>query len=525
MSLLRFALRPVLRALRRLGGRRVPQPAGPSGRRAILFHIDGVGRATLDAAMRSGHFPFLRRALEKGTHRVATLRAGAPASTAAFQVGLLHGRTEDVPGYVWYDKRLGRRLKMDAPDDVALVERREGAEREGLLIGGTSYAALFMGDAAVATMNLRLTKHHTLNLASLKWPRPLAFAVHAILAAAVWPRLLFAIPRDLFEGIRWSLRVGTTAWEWRLFYMRTLSDTMRQVTTWSTVADMTVGIPIVYACTADYDEIAHRRGPRASVAMRHLRAADKAAEVIFTAAEELPEMRYDVYALSDHGQVDAIPFESVAGVELTTFLREATGSSPDPSSPSKAPSGVEIVEAGDIAHLYFTGSPEPMLLEEIERRHPAILAALQTSDAVPFLVARSATGPVVMAGRRYYHLGDESTRAALEALPAFRGPERDLYIGYVERLVGMGSAGDLVLYGNRGADEPAIAFSWEFGSHGGIGAGEVDAFVIHPANAGFDFGAVTLPEELYAWFTRYRRSEHTEEAPLYHGSGSLEASP
>lgn len=526
MGLARFACRKLLRILRAAAGARKPSPPGASGRRAVILHLDGIGRTLLDDAMRSGHFPFLKRLLASGTHRVSTYLAGAPASTAAFQVGLLHGIAKDVPGYVWYDKRRDRKISMDDPEDVELVEKREGGAGDGLLGGGTSYASLFMGGAAVATMNLRLTKYRRLNLADRKWPRPLAFAVHAILAAAIWPRLLLAIPRDFLEGLLWSLRVGSAAWEWRLFYMRTLSDTMRKVTTWSTAADMAVGIPIVYACTADYDEIAHRRGPRARVAMRHLRAADDVARVVFTAAEEFPEMRYDVYALSDHGQVDAVPFASLEGIDLAAFLCRAAGRGPDPSSPSKGPPGVEIVEAGDIAHLYFTASPDPLELEDIEREHPAILAALQTSEAVPFLVARGANGPVVMAGRRYYRLSDGADRAALASFPAFRGPRREILFGYVERLIGMRSAGDLVLYGNRGADEPAVAFSWEFGSHGGIGAGEIESFMIHPADAAFDFGAVTLPEELYGWFTRYRRSDQpAEEETLRDGSGALEAAP
>ena len=135
-------------------------------------------------------------------------------------------------------------------------------------------------------------------------------------------------------------------------------------------------------------------------------------------------------------------------------------------------------------------------------------------------------GPVIMAGRRYYRLSDGADRAALASLPAFRGPRREILFDYVERLIGMRSAGDLVLYGNRGADEPAVAFAWEFGSHGGIGAGEIESFMIHPADAAFDFGAVTLPEELFGWFTRYRRSDQpAEEEALHDSSGPLEAAP
>ena len=133
----------------------MPQPAGACGRRAVLLHLDGVGRKAFDLALRTGHFPFLQRLLECGTHRVTTYRAGAPASTAAFQAALLYGRTEDVPGYLWYDKRLGRKMRMDRSDDVSLVESRHRRRQPGLLAGGTSYATLFTGDAPAPTISGR----------------------------------------------------------------------------------------------------------------------------------------------------------------------------------------------------------------------------------------------------------------------------------------------------------------------------------------------------------------------------------
>lgn len=501
MRFVRPLVRRLVSAIRNAPNRRAPMPAGACGRRAVILHFDGVGRRTLDLAMRQGRFPFLQRLLQSGTHAVSTYRVGAPASTAAFQAGLLFGRADDVPGYLWYDKRLGRNMRMDRSADVTLVEARQQRDEPGLLAGGRSYATLFGGGAKAPTMNLSCATHLDLNLGG-RWPQPLGAFVIGALVVKLAARLLVAIPRDLVEGIRWCLTVGSIDHEWRLFCMRALTDTMREITSWSLVADMAGGTPIVYACVVDYDENAHRRGPLAERALRHLDAADKAAEIVYAAAEALPGMNYDVYVLADHGQVESVPFSTLQGQDLAAFLRSAVGE--EPAAKGTPPPGVEIVDAGDIAHLYFTDTREAQTLEEIERRRPAILAALQTSESVPFLAVRSDRGPVVLAGRRYYHLAEAQSRLELAEVPAFRGPHRELLIGYVERLIGMQSAGDLILYGNRGAGERAVAFSWEWGSHGGIGIDEVEAFVLHPANVAFDFGAVTLPCELFRWFVRYR---------------------
>ena len=519
--------------VRTLGSKR-PRGPGTSGRRAIMVHVDGLSRAVLDDAMAAGRMPFLTRLLEARRHRCETYRAGAPASTSQFQAGLLYGEVDDVPGYLWYDKRTQRNVRMDAGEDVKRVEARHAHGRPGLLAGGVSYTTLFTGSAEVPCLNLGRVKTLQWNSNSRHWPLATAAAVHTVLGAWLWTRVgLEAIP-SLFETIRHAARVGRFDWEGRLFGMKMLGIGLTEVATWGAIVEMARGVPIIYTCLVDYDEVAHRRGPRGDGPMQYLQEIDSRLEAIFAAAEALPELCYDVYVFSDHGQVETVPFAKLdpLGRDLPAFLSDAAAGEAGGAAPSarhvalralgdrlaspagwiahqkarkyaEPPPGVEIVDAGDIAHLYFTDHEEPLPLSAIERLQPRILAALQTCHAIPFLVARGERGPIVVAGKRYLHLADPQHRAEIAALPAFRGRDRETLLGYLDRLIGMPSAGDLILYGNAGAGT-SVAFSWEFGSHGGIGAEETEAFVISPRAAAFDFASVTLPEELHSWFVRYR---------------------
>ena len=93
-----------------------------------------------------------------------------------------------------------------------------------------------------------------------------------------------------------------------------------------------------------------RTGVRA--ARRNLPAADAALAAIFAAAEAVPELGYDVYVLSDHGNVPTRPFEELAGLRLPELVaraaREAPGSrGARPGAPDRGPLGDRTVDGGE----------------------------------------------------------------------------------------------------------------------------------------------------------------------------------
>ena len=202
----------------------------------------------------------------------------------------------------------------------------------------------------------------------------------------------------------------------------------RQWFTFAVARDVYDGVPAIYVNYLDYDEAAHAFGPRSRHAFSGLRAVDRSLRQIRRALRRVPEHRYDLYVLSDHGQAACTPYSELTGgrrFERAFFDgdpdgdqrdREGRGSSSARSrrrrrrlasaleagtrGPLRACAsgvdlgfepyldvreacerdGVRVVSAGPNAFVYFLDTPEPVPLEAIEARWPGLPAiALEES--------------------------------------------------------------------------------------------------------------------------------------------------
>jgi hypothetical protein len=518
----RLAMVTLLRPLADLG--RFTPGAPRTRRRLVLVQLDGVSRARLESAMADGYMPFLRSCLASGRHVLSSTRSGAPASTPAFQAGLFYGVAPSVPGFVWFDRDTRREVRMDRAEDAAACERRL-ARRPGLLRGGTSYFSVFSGGASAphfclsglaGELDLDWYGRH-LN----GWDALASTLVHSVTAARGAVRLAREVGEGLVDGLRWSLAVGSTRHEPLFLAHRVLiGGVLRELAVQSLLVDMSRGIPAVYVDFIGYDETAHRRGPDARAALRHLASADAALAAVFAAAEAVPELGYDVYVLSDHGHVATRPFEAIAGVPLPEYVAVAERGEPLPRGPRASPNrgllggrtlgggvadGIAVAEAGDLAHVYFLHDRGPLPLEAIRPRHWRVLAALSASPGVGVMGARG--------GRRGFALvrGDVLDLADPRDVARLPHPDPALLATYLSDLLSLPEAGDLVVLGWRGEGRGVIAYAWEFGSHGGVAPEEVECFVAHPRGCPFRFADAVRPSELFAFFDRTYRVQ--VEAP------------
>ncbi|MFN7133770.1 MAG: alkaline phosphatase family protein, partial [Myxococcales bacterium] len=332
--------------------------------------------------------------------------------------------------------------------------------------------------------------------------------------------------------------------------------------TFSTIMDMARGIPAIYTVLANYDEIAHRRGPDSAVALESLRGIDDAISRIFAAAAAMPELNYDVYIASDHGQVATRPFEQVMGVTLRDYLalaepqaegpphvpeqaakhmrriealERATQSLPEPVRCACQPmlldaakealpqhagrlkllEEVVCIEAGDVAHVYLGRDGHPLPLEAIEKRYPRILRVLRDCPAIGLVAVRGGKRGFAFYRGRRYDLADPEQVRALDL-----GYGGTLVAEFLAQMLTIRPAGDLVCYGNGLPDGSHVAFCWEFGSHAGVGRDEVENFVIHPRSADFDFTSVMHGADLNAFFTSHylqrarTQAQVPQQAPL-----------
>lgn len=519
----RLAMRGLLRPLASLGhfARGRPHPR----RRLVLVQLDGVSRARLERAMAAGYMPYLASRLASGRHVLASTRSGAPASTPAFQAGLFYGAAPSVPGFVWFDRRSGREVRMDRAEDAARIERRLARGEPGLLRGGTSYFSIFSGGAAVPHFCLSgfggelaldwYGEHFN------GWDALASTLAHSVTAARGALRVAQEAGVGLVDGVRWSLALGRVKHEPRFLVHRVLiGGILRELAVQGMLVDISRGIPAIYVDFMGYDETAHRRGPDSPAAMRALEAADAAIAMIFAAADAAPELGYDVYVLSDHGHVATRPFEAITGAPLPDFVARAEAGAPLPRGPRASPNrgfpggrtpgggrvdGIATAEAGDLAHVYFLHDRGPLPLDAVRARHWRVLAALSASRAVGLLGVRGGQRGFALVRGDILDLADPSDVARLPH------PDPALLATYLADLLTLRESGDIVVQGWRGEGRDIVAYAWEFGSHGGVAPEELECFVAHPAGCAFSFADAIRPSELHAWFERVRADG--EEVP------------
>lgn len=553
-TLVRRWLRPLLRRGRSLLG---PQP---NGRRFLLLHVDGISHDTLASAVARGYAPFLGRLLNSPQWRLSPCYAGAPSSTPAFQAGVLYGaRHADIPGFWWYDRERRRQVKMDSAADAAEVERQLREHHRGLLELGTANFVLFSGGARANgwCMSGWADEKMRLMQSTDGWDIAASTVAYSLSAARIAGRVITETGDAILDLFRHSNAVGRFQHEPTFLWHRLgIAVGAHEQATLTTIMDMARGVPAIYTVLANYDEIAHRRGPWSEPAMESLRELDASIERIFAAAAALPELNYDIYIASDHGQVPTRPFEALMGLTLRDYLALAE---PQAEGPPRIPeeaarrmrriesferaaqslpeaircacqpllldaaqealpqhSGrlrlldeVICIEAGDVAHVYLGRGREPMPLEGIELRYPRILRLLRDCPAIGLVAVRGGRrGFVFRQGKRY----DLAERDHVRALGlGYRG---ELLGEFLSTMLAIRSAGDLVCYGNGLPDGSHVAFCWEFGSHAGVGREEVENFVIHPRAADYDFSRVTHGADLYDFFTsRYMQPVRPRRPP------------
>ena len=509
----------------------------PARRRFLVVQIDGLSRAVLEDAIVAGRAPFLARLLRDGGFRLAPMSVGLPTSTPAFQLAAMYGVRPDIPGFHYHDKRRRDDVYFPRGGDAAWVETTQAAGRRGVLRDGGAYGCVFTGGATNDLLTFAVMRRPT-GVGALRalsrsvvvaWVALKSSVLSAIELARAVLRLLADPVGETERGWRWlAIKLGISVW-------------LRELFTMVVARDLYAGVPAVWVNYLDYDVFAHAYGPRHRRALRALRRIDRSIQRLWRVLRRVPEHRYDLYVLSDHGQVLCTPYLRLSGgrpIEealLDVFdprrARPAATGGPARRVASgiaafrtrRAPGlfqrfvnyleqdfalvlgglrsvrehdGVRVIAAGPNAFVYFLERPEAVGVEWIDRRFPGAVDEISRSPGVGFLLVRAAGGPVcVWRGKR--HRLDE-----LAAGPFAGRPDLDRVTEGIRDLMAMPSAGDLVVYGID-APEGNVSYVPEIGAHAGPSYDELHTFLIHPRAAEVP-GALTHPVQLYPFFLGYR---------------------
>jgi len=538
--------RGIDRAIRRL---RLGAPPPSGQRRLLIVQIDGLSRAVLDQALSRGYMPSLRRLVDREGYRLVPMTAGIPTSTPAFQMATMYGVRPDIPGFHYHDKRRRTDIHFPRAGHAALVEAEQAGDRPGILRDGSVYGCVFTGGAT----------HDFFSFARLTRPRPAGLVrVLSAVAVVTWvaakgvaltsselTRVLGRIVR------RPSQRVP--AWKW-VKKRIAISVWTREWFTFAVARDIYDGVPAIYVNYLDNDETAHALGPRSPQTFSALRGVDRSLGQIRRVLRRVPEHRYDLFILSDHGQAPCTPYRVVAGgrpferVFFDQLPGRAVVVAPD-QAPSSSPialsarratggvsvatvgglptgaagrpelgfqpyldvresferDGIRVVSAGPNAFVYFVDTPEPLLLETIEARWPGLAAALSKSPGVGVVLARAADGPVCVWRGQSHRLEDS------DGGPFAEREDRAIVTRDLTALMAMPSAGDLVVYGID-APDGHVSYLDEVGAHAGASPEELHTFVVAPEGTRLP-ARIDHPIQLYDVFIRYQPAAPTTARP------------
>ncbi|HEY5989224.1 MAG TPA: alkaline phosphatase family protein, partial [Streptosporangiaceae bacterium] len=519
---------------------RMPPPAEAGRRRFVVIQIDGLAHATLLRALARGRMRTTARLIRGGDLRVCRIPVGLPTSTPAFQAGVMYGGPVDIPAFEFIDKRTGEYLWFPRPWASARVEAAHAEGRRGIMEGGRTYGCIFGCGAADSV----LTFAHLLR-PSARWGRLgiRARVIPFVLVAWVTAKMLVV---SVVDALRWvgralrDLSLGRPVPSPKRWLVRLLiSGWLRELFTLSVTADVYAGVPALYVNFVDYDVPAHAQGPEHRTAMRALRYVDASIREIWNAARRVPELRYDVFVLSDHGQILSVPFESVA--ESVPFAETVLGAFLATSGPAPAEAvrellnpvapplwplgpvwqqhvayleprsrernavwagGLCVVPAGPNANVYLTDVPGHARLETIEARYPGALERLSRHPGIGFVLVRDARGSLCYYREAVLRIPPPPGPTGC---PLFDRPDRELVVQGLEDLLAMPSAGDVMLFGHY-APQGCVSFLGERGSHAGPSEEELYGFVLAPPAVTFEFEGASRPRDLYPLLVGYQEA-------------------
>jgi hypothetical protein len=158
--------------------------------------------------------------------------------------------------------------------------------------------------------------------------------------------------------------------------------------------------------------------------------------------------------------------------------------------------GIRVIAAGPNAFVYFLDTAEPLPLERIEERYPALANRISASPGIGIVLVRSADGPLC------FWRGDRYGLDTLATGPFAQRPDLERIVEGIRDLMAMPSAGDLVIYGID-APQGNVSFVAEVGAHAGPSTDEMQTFLIHSPDVTVPT-PITHPVQLYPHFARYQ---------------------
>ena len=504
----------------------------------IIIQIDALPYSTLKRFLDNGSCKFISSLIKKEGYNLHRFNCGIPTGTSSVQAGIIYGDSLTVPGYRFIDKKETKQISFANPYHAKYIESTYFSSKKGILEKGSSYANHFSGGASrsILTMSTiaqkkyikKRLKEGSLWLSLFLNPAYLLRVIYFTLAEIVLelagiiahPFVRFFTKRKAIFGFRVPLRK---------FLMYVI---LAEIITIGVIRDIKKGVPKIYVTYMGFDDIGHLRRPNSVAAYFMVRALDRRVKRIYKRTKG----KYDFFVLSDHGQVDAVPFRAVNGMTINDFVQHCAKDKDFeiPGAPKGLPSKIAavikkpfelfakstmktwredirrfvwdekekifVLDSCSLAHVYFNTSRKRMNLRQINRKYPALVKKLADNRHIGVVMAKQGEDIVLLSrGGRMLIKENSVKKIGKDSLKRFGNEE--LLVKQLRDFNRMRFLGDLVLFGNY-ENGVAVSFADHVGAHGGIGGDMSWPFFVSKKK--YDFSGVTNAVELHKIFKEYQ---------------------
>lgn len=430
--------------------------------------------------------PFVQHLIDSEGYEPLRYRCGVPSTTPFCQAGILYGDNGEIPSFRWWDKESGVPVTFGGFSSFKHVQHKYFNDCDPLTRGGASIATCYPA-AARASFHVGYREHgHSLQRPPFSQGRALRSWALNPLHLVDWVRRgLWQIWKANVQYARVRLQGKPAA------HTYVISDMLEeillhQLTRFATVEAMSEGYPVIYSAFYAYDETAHAFGPEADYSFRILRHVDNTIRRIASKRHigSPTACDYELVILSDHGQVETIPYYPMYGRYLADMIGEWLPTYEVDELKGKRITRKEAIDghialaySGALAHLYFRDISWRLQHDEIAERFPGLIRKFASTPGIAFLLMRQSSHDVIVAAdeRVEFDGARKLPRRARVLLEPFDEPE--ILAQQLHYLNSFERSGDIIFFGAF-TDDHQINFENQVGGHGSIGGQQQFPFIL-----------------------------------------------
>jgi len=466
----------------------------------VVLHVDGLGADSLEEALREGDMPFTKHLIEAEGYAVHRYRSGIPSTTPFAQAGILYGDNSEIPSFRWWDREQQVLVQFGPGSTFKRVAAKYFEGCRPLTQNGAAIAACYPAGAAETfgiayqdrnySGDERSRSAWSIVLSYFANPWNIADLVgHGAISIA---HTANAYVSDILKGRRPATSYAVNDALEEIF--------VHHLTRHAVLKAMREGYPAIYAGFYAFDETGHAFGPDDPYALQILKHVDHTIKRVASARRG----SYELVVLSDHGQIDTLPFSHVSDTPFGQLIagwlpgyrvREMKGKAFGPGE-EVAAGQVNITHSGGLAHLYFADRARRMRYSELKAQFPDLAANIAGIDGVGLVMARDDRADVFLADGR--ELGGEAVRSLLA-----QHDDADILLSQLSRLNSFERSGDLIAFGAF-KEGKQINFENQLGGHGSFGGEQAHPFVLAKREWGLDTSGVNGAHELHPILTGLR---------------------